>query len=705
MITGTPLTWALVAVSLFNTILMLWLAFSLWLNAQRRSAGVVVAVLGFCLGSGLFISHSAVLLSGELQLTRSNTLWLAVAMVPALLLPYVWYVVLLWYGGFWASGARALRRRHRPWVSIDSLIVLLGFVCLTLLGAPFLPFPPGIIQAIGPARELIKTPFLGIPLVALGYPLYVLLCVVLSLDALWRPSLEDRAPGNRAHNKARPWLVGATALLLAVAGMVAATVVWTITNTREQGYYILTPDRLEVIGRFDLLTIILVAAVILLLGQAMTGYELFTGRILPRRGLARQWRRAIWLAASYGVLMGGALVWGLEPVYAILLTALLMTAFFSLLGWRAYGDWEQAMRQLRPLVAGQRWYDALVVPSPATTLPPDQFRALCENVLDTDVAYLVPAGPTAAFVQPQAYPAKAGALAPGLGALVETALTDASLVVPIDPGPYAGATWAVPLWRERGLIGVLLIGPRRDGGLYTQEEIEIARATGERLVDGAASLELSQRLMGLQRERMAATQVLDQQTRRVLHDEVLPLIHTAMLSLAAGEPVEAVQQHLSVAHRQVSALLRQLPATVAPEIARLGIVAAIRRAVDVEFGPAFGSVTWQVEEDAAERAVALTPMAGETLFHAAREVVRNAAKHARPAAGPSGLCLAIAVRIVEGQIEIVVEDNGSGFSPDSASGQGLALHSTLMAIVGGTLSLESVPGQVTRARLSLPLPV
>lgn len=704
MITGTPLTWALVAVSLFNTILMLWLAFSLWLNAQRRSAGVVVAVLGFCLGSGLFISHSAVLLSGELQLTRSNTLWLAVAMVPALLLPYVWYVVLLWYGGYWAPGARALRRRHRPWISIDSLVVLLGFVCLALLGAPFLPFPPGITQAIGPARELIKAPLLGIPLVALGYPLYVLLCVLLSLDALWRPALEDQALGNVARSKARPWLVGATALLLAVAGMVAAAVVWTITNTKEQGYYILTPDRLEVIGRFDLLTIVLVAAVILLVGQAMTSYELFTGRILPRRGLARQWKRAIFLAASYGVLMGGALVWGLEPVYAILLTALLMTAFFSLLGWRAYGDWEQAMRQLRPLVASQRYYDALVVPSPGAPLPPDQFRALCENVLGTDVAYLVPAGPTAAFVQPQAYPAKAGALVPSLGALVETALTDASLVIQIDPGQYAGATWAVPLWRERGLIGVLLIGPRRDGGLYAQEEIEIARATGERLVDGAASLELSQRLMRLQRERMAAMQVLDQQTRRVLHDEVLPFIHTAMLALASGEPPDAVQVHLSDAHRQVSALLQQLPPTVAPEIARLGLVGALRRAVDLEFGTAFASVTWRVEEGTAERAAALGTLAAETLFHATREVVRNAAKHARRAGEPSDLRLDLSIQVVDGQLQITVEDNGPGLSHESAAGQGLALHSTLMAIVGGALSLESVPGRMTRARLALPLP-
>ena len=139
---------------------------------------------------------------------------------------------------------------------------------------------------------------------------------------------------------------------------------------------------------------LLIAGVVLLLGQAMTAYELFTEKALPRREVVRQWRRAILLAAGYGVLMGGALAWGLEPEYAVLLTALLMTAFFALQSWRSRVEWEQAMRQLRPFVASQRWYDALIAPQAAEQPGSDPFRALCENLLNTTVAYLIPAGPT-----------------------------------------------------------------------------------------------------------------------------------------------------------------------------------------------------------------------------------------------------------------------------------------------------------------------
>ena len=55
VIPDTLLTWALIAVSLANTILLLWLGITLWLNADRRSLGIAVTSGGFLLGS-LFLS-------------------------------------------------------------------------------------------------------------------------------------------------------------------------------------------------------------------------------------------------------------------------------------------------------------------------------------------------------------------------------------------------------------------------------------------------------------------------------------------------------------------------------------------------------------------------------------------------------------------------------------------------------------------------
>ena len=58
--------------------------------------------------------------------------------------------------------------------------------------------------------------------------------------------------------------------------------------------------------------------------------------------------------------MGGALAWGLEPVYAVLTTTLLMTVFFALLSWRYYVEWEHSAQQLRPFVTSEHWYESLI---------------------------------------------------------------------------------------------------------------------------------------------------------------------------------------------------------------------------------------------------------------------------------------------------------------------------------------------------------
>jgi signal transduction histidine kinase len=271
-----------------------------------------------------------------------------------------------------------------------------------------------------------------------------------------------------------------------------------------------------------------------------------------------------------------------------------------------------------------------------------------------------------------------------------------------------GWEWAVPLWSARGLIGVLLLGDKADGGLYAQEEIEIARAAGERLIDALASAELARRLLALQRQRLAESQVLDRRARRALHDDVLPLLHAAMLHLdrLGPEAREAIRL-LGNAHHQVADLLRDLPSTPPPEVARLGLLPALRRLVEAEFAHAFEAVAWEVQPAAEASAAGLAPLAAEVVFYAAREAMRNAARYGRPAGSPAPLHLRLRLECQNGGLSVTVEDNGAGLQtasdqPSAGSGQGLALHSTLLAVLGGTLTVDSAPGAFTRVTLTLP---
>jgi signal transduction histidine kinase len=717
------LDWAILAVSLFNTILLIWLGLTVLLNAERRTWGIWLVGGGLLMGGAFFVSHTAILGQGLSYVSRGMDFWWHLGWGPVVISPFAWYMVILWYAGFWDDREGALGRRQRLWFPFTGLLAV-GLVSL-LFFANALPSYWQVVRL-----DLSATPSLGgVPLLILVYPLYILLCISLSLDALRHPGPSARVMGDLARRRARPWLMVASLVLLLVSLLVGWVMLWIVLNARQRTLYGLYTDMALTVAWFDLIIATLIAFAVLLQGQALVSYEIFTGKTLPRRGLWRHWRNAIVLAAGYGLVVGGSLALQLRPIYSLLLSTLLMTLFYALFSWRSYAERERTMAQLRPFVASQRLYEHLLAPSsPAEVDAATPFYALCEELLGTQLAYLVPLGPLAPLVDPPlVYPQGEATLArpPSLAELTARFVSPQTMCTPLDPDHYRGARWAVPLWSERGVIGVLLLGEKRDGSLYTQEEIEIARASGERLIDTQASAEIARRLMALQRQRLVESQLLDRRTRRVLHDDVLPHLHTAMLSLSSGRathsPSSDVVALLGDVHRQLSDLLREMPAVAAPEVERLGVISALRQVVDEELSGAFDGVTWRVEPDAEREAKTIPALTAEVLFYAAREAIRNAARYGRggDAARPLHLqvgvtwCDPLALRQAQasagsGQagLEIWIEDDGVGLTAEGDanenSGHGLALHGTMMAVVGGALAVESVPDTYTRVSLMLP---
>jgi len=118
--TGVPwLDWALLAVSLFNALLLLWLGLTVFLNAERRTWGIWLASTGLLLGALFFISHTA-LLGGSVSLIMPGLdIWWRLGWVTALALPFFWYLAVLWYAGYWdrppgqVQGGELYRRLHR----------------------------------------------------------------------------------------------------------------------------------------------------------------------------------------------------------------------------------------------------------------------------------------------------------------------------------------------------------------------------------------------------------------------------------------------------------------------------------------------------------------------------------------------------------------------------------------------------------------
>ncbi len=695
------LSGAILVSSVFNTLLLFWLGFTLLLTAARRNLGVWMAALGLFAGGVFFLDHTALVI---LDLTHARSAlgnWWHLGWAALVLAPFTWYGAVLWHTGFWEGNSR-LRREHRPLFGLTGLLTAVLLVVVVIAE----PVPSGL--------ELISLYFasaptlFGVPLVALLYPLFIFMCTGAALLALLRPGPSAHATQASARERARPWLLRAALALVSVAVFMVIVLLWMVSYAgRYSLEEILRQPRLEAFA-LDLGISLLITLAIVLIGESAVVYEAFTGRALPRQGLRRQWRYLLLVAGGYSLAggLGYAVQFSLTYLTGvILLTTLFLALAFAALSWRTYADREQYIKQLRPFVASEHVYEALLSAAEGAAAERGAqaaLAALCREVLGATSACLLPTGALAALIEaPLTYPAEAGPC--DASHLLAQCTSPEIVSLPLDPAQHGGAVWAVPLWSARGLLGLLLLGEKRDGGLYAQEEIELARAGGERLLDSVAAANLAQRLMALQRQRFIESQVLDQQSRRALHDEVLPSLHAAMLSLSGREENAEALAQLGDAHRRISALLRQLPSGLTSHVGQLGLLAALRRMVEQELAADFDGITWDLAADAETQARALPTLTADVVFYAAKEAIRNAARHGRGGDLRRPLHLHLSATWNAG-LDLRIADDGVGPGParPTLGGHGLGLHSTMMAVIGGSLLTEPRAGGGTVVRLALP---
>jgi signal transduction histidine kinase len=685
-----PLDWAILTVSLFNTILLLWLGLTVLLTTERRSLGVWVLGAGLLLGAAFFISHTAILGGGLPLFSSSLDFWWRSGWLPVITAPLAWYGMILWFAGFWSPAAGKLRRRHRLWPGFMAVFMLILLIVLYV--GHGLPTFLNIAQLNLSGILTIG----GLPVLLVLYPVYMVMCVGLAVDTLRHPARSERFMGDIARQRTYPWLLAASITLLVVSLLVGWFMLWAVGSTRAPGYDGPSPTIIASAAWFDIGIQLLIAVAVVFIGQAIVSYEIFTGKSLPRREFFRHWRDALILAGGYAFVVGGSLTLNLNPIYSLLLTTVLMVAFYALFSWRSFVHRDQFMEQLRPFVDSQNLVEQITsdeAKSTANTI----FQALCDDVLNTILAQLVPGPPLADLVgKPLTYPPGASQ-SPVPTGLDLSVLPQANITA--LPDPVDGFQWAVGLWAARGLVGVLLLGDKRDGGVYTQEEIEIAQATSERILDMLAGEETARRLMAIQRKRLTETQILDHQTRRALHDEVLPALHTAILDVAVAQESAQTVATLTALHRRISDLIHTHPGVTFGE-SSTDLLVAIKAMLKSEFSHAFASVTWEGSGDLA----GLEPLVQEVLFYAVRESVRNAALHGRGGDPNCEVNLKIAVAAGQAGVTVRIEDDGIGI-PDKLglTGQGgLALHSTMLALLGGTMTWKPVEPSGTHVEISLP---
>ena len=782
------------ALSIFNLVTFLWLAVTVWLNGDRKSGIARLGVVGLGLSALFFFIHALLISSPLTQssgLVAPEFLWHLI-WLPALGVPYIWFAIGLYYAALINVGWRKRRPYLLALSGILGCIVLLLLILnqstFTFVGTLRLIAYNYALNDPGTGRF---SPLFLVPVLFLCYVTFCAigpwftfgrigrLLRVLRVAALGLPERlgksrssavnQRQAPSLRqalldafwddptdvelleepylSWHLARPGLLLAALLMAAVTTTFAILVIQSIVGWIQFGHsHIIaaTPQipssGLVLVDMFPLNLIILdlsatlaVALVILLIGYSVVRHGILIERSLARRGFFEQWRGIVIVATAIAVLIALLVTFTYSNLGGLLLITSLAAGAYALFTWRSYTAHDRYIALLGPFVRSTSLSHWLNTDLQKTEQDLENlFFHLCHDVLAVQFAYLTVTAGTLKRNFNYRWPQEA-VLGSKLIALNKRGNIDAETPkrVQITLHGQPMICWVLPIFDERGLVAALYLGPRDDGGAFTDEDMALAQACGQRILDTLGDHEAMQAVAGLLRRRIVDVKLLGAQQRRVMHDEILPQMHLALLRLETlrstsdmrqGDPEslessevcreqvlhEAIDT-ISDAHRRLATMMRTTAPGAPHRLERDGMMHAIRTMLEQDFQSAFDEIEWYVSEETATAIDEVTPPAiAELIFAAVQEALRNAARHARGYDVHRHLRLTLSASYNrEGPyLEVIVADNGVGITSASSAttgtGGGLLTHSALLAIAGGSLNIKSSPGEGVTVKILLP---
>ena len=193
----------------------------------------------------------------------------------------------------------------------------------------------------------------------------------------------------------------------------------------------------------------------------------------------------------------------------------------------------------------------------------------------------------------------------------------------------------------------------------------------------------------------------------VLHDHIAQLLVLAKgkfekmqestLYRSVAKPMEEIRRLIEESIRYTRTLVFELSPPILYDLGFEPAMEWLGEHMQQQYG-----LVVAVEDD--EKPKPLDNEARVMLFRAVRELLFNVLKHAQANCATVSMC-----RNGE-HLRVIVEDNGVGFAPDKLGaapgkieGFGLFSIRERLNYFGGQMEIESIPGEVTRVILSLPL--
>src|SRR5713226_6360614 len=668
------------ALSIFNLIAFLWLAITVWLNGDRRSGIARLGVVGLGLSALFFFIH-ALLVSSPLTPTSGVSLqeflWHLI-WLPALGVPYIWFAIGLYYA---ALINKAWRKRRPLLLAISGILGCSILILLVLNQSTFTYFGTLRLIAFSDAlNDLGASVFSSVVLLPVLFLCYFTFCaigpwftlgrVTRLLRALWY-ALTKRQVGMSGLRRAlvdafwddptdvelleepllswhlaRPGLLLAALLMAVLTTTLGILVIQSVANWVQFGHHLPIPATVEpsipvgssLVDRFPLNLTVLdlsangaVALVILLIGYSIVRHGILIERSLARRGFFEQWRGIVIVATAVALFIALLVTFTRSNLGGLLLITSLASIAYALFTWSSYADHDRYIALLGPFVRSTSLRHWLNIDLRKTEQDLENlFFHLCHDVLAVQFAYLTVTAGTIRRNFSYRWPVEAvlgtKLIAPKNRGNIEA---EAPKRVQITLHGERMICWVLPIYDERGLVAALYLGPREDGGAFTDEDMNLAHACGQRILDTLGDHEAMQAVTGLLRRRVVDVKLLGAQQRRVLHDEILPQMHLALLRLETLRSFPDSKPHpplnletseicheqalneaidmISDAHRRLATMMRTTAPGAPHRLERDGMMHAIRTMLEQDFQNAFDEIEWYVSEETAACIDEVTP--------------------------------------------------------------------------------------------------
>lgn len=274
-----------------------------------------------------------------------------------------------------------------------------------------------------------------------------------------------------------------------------------------------------------------------------------------------------------------------------------------------------------------------------------------------------------------------------------------------DPGflpdnqlPETRSELVIPLQLGSQVIGTLDVHNTQVGA-FTEEDVVAIQSLGDQLVVAIENAHLYEQSRDLA--------VLEERTRlaRNLHDSATQTLYSLVLltegwrrllgaggGAQAGDYLGRIGEIAQQALREMRLLIHELRP---PMLEQEGLVGAVRKRLDA-VEKRVGIEARVVMDDLVELPASLE----EELYWITQEALNNALKHA------AARKEIVRVNVERTMLVLEIADDGQGFDTEAVrdrGGLGLTSMQERARAMGGTLAIESAPGQGTVVRVCVPL--